>query len=179
MTARLRCDVIDFACRPPIQQNHRCILHQKTNVYQPHSSSVHQLYNTVMTTLALWSISFKEVVVARCEIPILVLLGIGVFWVVMLCCVSGSHCSEGVCDLCRKGQAVQEEDCLIREYAGIVNLQNVRNHLPSDTASHHRRPESWDCRCVQSWKKDERDLIDTSFIKCQRDATFSVYLVFL
>ena len=27
--ARLRCDVIDFACRPPIKRNHRCILHQK------------------------------------------------------------------------------------------------------------------------------------------------------
>ena len=30
--ARLRCDVIDFACRPPIKRNHRCILHQKEKV---------------------------------------------------------------------------------------------------------------------------------------------------
>jgi hypothetical protein len=30
VTARLRCDVIDFAWRPPIKQNHRCILHQKS-----------------------------------------------------------------------------------------------------------------------------------------------------
>ena len=29
MTARLRCDVIDFACRPPIKRNHRWFLHQK------------------------------------------------------------------------------------------------------------------------------------------------------
>ena len=71
-----------------------------------------------------------------------VLLGIWVFWAVMLCWVIGSQCSEGVCDLCRKGQALQEEECLIPEYAGTVNLQNVRNHLPSDAASHHRRPES-------------------------------------
>ena len=28
-TARLLCDVIDFACRPPIKRNHRCILHKK------------------------------------------------------------------------------------------------------------------------------------------------------
>ena len=29
LTARLRCVVIDFACRPPFKQNHRRILHQK------------------------------------------------------------------------------------------------------------------------------------------------------
>ena len=29
VTARLCCDVIDFTCRPPIQRNHRCMLHQK------------------------------------------------------------------------------------------------------------------------------------------------------
>ena len=78
----------------------------------------------------------------RCEILAVVLLGIWVFWIVMLCWVSGSQCSEGVCDLCHKSQAVQEEDCLIGEYAGTLNLQNVRNCLPIDTESHHRRLES-------------------------------------
>ena len=86
------------------------------------------------------------------------------FWDVMLCWVSGSQCSEGVCDLCCKGQAVQEEDNLICEYAGTVNLQNVRNHLPSNAGSHQRRPETCDCRCFRRWKKDERDLIDLSVL---------------
>jgi len=27
-----RCDIIDFACRPPIQRNHRCILHQNSSL---------------------------------------------------------------------------------------------------------------------------------------------------
>jgi hypothetical protein len=85
---------------------------------------------------------FKEIVVVRCEILTVVLLGIWVFWVVMPCWMSGSQCSEGVCDLCHKGQAVQEKDCLISECAATVNVQNVRNHLPSNAASHHRRPES-------------------------------------
>ena len=52
------------------------------------------------------------------------------------------RCSAGVRDLRLEGQAVQGEDCLIFEYAGTVNLQNVGNQLPSDAASHHTRPES-------------------------------------
>ena len=46
MTARLRCDVIDFACRPPIQWNYRCILHKKNKVrflYGRHSYIVDEI----------------------------------------------------------------------------------------------------------------------------------------
>jgi len=57
------------------------------------------------------------------------------FWVVMLCWVNGSQCSEGVCDLCCKGQAVQEEDYLICEYSGTVNLQMPGTICP--VTQHH------------------------------------------
>jgi len=44
VTARLRCDVIDFACRPPIKRNHRCILHQ--NISHTHTYMHTQITRT-------------------------------------------------------------------------------------------------------------------------------------
>ena len=91
------------------------------------------------------------------EVLTAVLLKIQLFRHVMLCCWASScqHFKQSQC-LHLQCPAAQGKRLLDAEDEGTAILQIIRNYLPSNIASHHRRPESlplfhFICDCFMPW----------------------------